>query len=136
MFIGHHLFNWSHNLAVIAESLSPSRRRSLFTLATSMILFSSKAFNIIPLIYCTKVVLTEKMVCVSLLIKLHLHWFTLNTSVQHLLEAFIFKCGLCFLLSQTNDFFWLLSRALWHITMNFMFLTQSHACIRLIHICA
>ncbi|KAL9398373.1 hypothetical protein Peur_007334 [Populus x canadensis] len=44
------------------ESLSPSRRRSLFTLATSMILFSSKAFNIIPLIYCTKVVLTEKMV--------------------------------------------------------------------------
>ncbi|KAG6771288.1 hypothetical protein POTOM_022636 [Populus tomentosa] len=44
------------------ESLSPSRRRSLFTLATSMILFSSKAFNIIPLIYCTKAVLTEKMV--------------------------------------------------------------------------
>ncbi|KAJ6747469.1 CYCLIN-LIKE PROTEIN [Salix koriyanagi] len=44
------------------ESLSPSRRRSLFTLATSMILFSSKAFNIIPLIYCTKMVLTEQMV--------------------------------------------------------------------------
>ncbi|KAJ6408239.1 hypothetical protein OIU84_011535 [Salix udensis] len=44
------------------ESLSPSRRRSLFTLATSMILFSSKAFNIIPLIYCTKMVLTEQKV--------------------------------------------------------------------------
>uniref|UniRef100_A0A6N2N925 Uncharacterized protein n=1 Tax=Salix viminalis TaxID=40686 RepID=A0A6N2N925_SALVM len=44
------------------EPLSPSRRRSLFALATSMILFTSKAYNIIPLIYCTKVVLTEKMI--------------------------------------------------------------------------
>ncbi|XP_008443197.2 protein SEMI-ROLLED LEAF 2 isoform X1 [Cucumis melo] len=31
-------------------SLPPSRCRSLFTLATSMILFSSKAFNILPLV--------------------------------------------------------------------------------------
>ncbi|KAF9664732.1 hypothetical protein SADUNF_Sadunf16G0048700 [Salix dunnii] len=44
------------------EPLSPSRRRSLFALATSMIHFTSKAYNIIPLIYCTKVVLTEKMI--------------------------------------------------------------------------
>ncbi|KAJ6756298.1 putative EXPRESSED-RELATED [Salix purpurea] len=44
------------------EPLSPSRRRSLFALATSMILFTSKAYNMIPLIYCTKVVLTEKMI--------------------------------------------------------------------------
>nr|TKR84091.1 uncharacterized protein D5086_0000261240 [Populus alba] len=44
------------------EPLPPSRRRSLFALATSMILFTSKAYNIIPLIYCTKVVLTEKMI--------------------------------------------------------------------------
>ncbi|CAK7342560.1 unnamed protein product [Dovyalis caffra] len=51
------------------ESLSPSHRRSLFTLATSMILFSSKAFNIIPLIYCTKVVLTEKMASVQQLLE-------------------------------------------------------------------
>ncbi|XVE75621.1 hypothetical protein DITRI_Ditri12bG0107900 [Diplodiscus trichospermus] len=42
--------------------LPPSRRRSLFTLATSMILFSSKAFNILPIVYCTKVTLTEKTV--------------------------------------------------------------------------
>ncbi|XP_058003266.1 protein SEMI-ROLLED LEAF 2 isoform X2 [Hevea brasiliensis] len=42
--------------------LPPSRRRSLFTLATSMILFSSKAYNIVPLVQCAKVVLTEKMV--------------------------------------------------------------------------
>ncbi|KAK9290998.1 hypothetical protein L1049_009181 [Liquidambar formosana] len=42
--------------------LQPSRRRSLFTLATSMIIFSSKAFNILPLIPSAKAALTEKMV--------------------------------------------------------------------------
>ncbi|XP_077209775.1 protein SEMI-ROLLED LEAF 2-like [Tasmannia lanceolata] len=42
--------------------LQPSRRRSLFTLATSMIVFSSKAYNILPLIYCVKASLTEKTV--------------------------------------------------------------------------
>ncbi|XP_039036280.1 protein SEMI-ROLLED LEAF 2-like [Hibiscus syriacus] len=40
-------------------SLPPSRHRSLFTLATSMILFSSKAFNIRPIVDCAKVALTE-----------------------------------------------------------------------------
>ncbi|KAL1146385.1 hypothetical protein V6Z11_A11G368500, partial [Gossypium hirsutum] len=39
--------------------LPPSRRRSLFTLATSMILFSSKAFNILPIADCAKAALTE-----------------------------------------------------------------------------
>ncbi|MBA0687739.1 hypothetical protein Goari_015248, partial [Gossypium aridum] len=39
--------------------LPPSRRRSLFTLATSMILFSSKAFNILPIADCAKVDITE-----------------------------------------------------------------------------
>ncbi|KAM7270197.1 hypothetical protein ACFE04_029411 [Oxalis oulophora] len=42
--------------------LTPSRRRSLFTLATSMILFAAKAYNIIPLIHRIKVTLTEKTV--------------------------------------------------------------------------
>ncbi|KAJ4842642.1 hypothetical protein Tsubulata_013338 [Turnera subulata] len=42
--------------------LPPSRRRSLFILATSMILFSSKAYNIVQLVFCAKVVLTEKMI--------------------------------------------------------------------------
>ncbi|EEF32756.1 conserved hypothetical protein [Ricinus communis] len=42
-------------------SLPPSRRRSLFTLATSMILFSSKAYDIAPLVHCA-VVLAEKLV--------------------------------------------------------------------------
>ncbi|KAM7264985.1 hypothetical protein ACFE04_002668 [Oxalis oulophora] len=42
--------------------LPPSRRRSLFTLATSMILFASKAYNIIPLIHRVKASLTEKTV--------------------------------------------------------------------------
>ncbi|KAE8734391.1 hypothetical protein F3Y22_tig00000765pilonHSYRG00063 [Hibiscus syriacus] len=41
--------------------LPPSRRRSLFTLATSMILFSSKAFSILPIAYIAKVTLTERM---------------------------------------------------------------------------
>ncbi|XP_038992706.1 protein SEMI-ROLLED LEAF 2-like [Hibiscus syriacus] len=40
-------------------TLPPSRRRSLFTLATSMILFSSKAFNILPIVDCIKAALTE-----------------------------------------------------------------------------
>ncbi|KAG8646692.1 protein SEMI-ROLLED LEAF 2 isoform X2 [Manihot esculenta] len=42
--------------------LPQSRHRSLFTLATSMILFSAKAYNIVPVVQCAKVVLTEKMV--------------------------------------------------------------------------
>ncbi|XP_022732999.1 uncharacterized protein LOC111287061 isoform X2 [Durio zibethinus] len=42
--------------------LQPSRRRSLFILATSMIIFSSKAYNIPPLVPCVKASLTEKTV--------------------------------------------------------------------------
>ncbi|KAK8264455.1 hypothetical protein V6Z12_D12G109400 [Gossypium hirsutum] len=42
--------------------LQPSRRRSLFILATSMIIFSSKAYNIPPLFPCAKALLTEKTV--------------------------------------------------------------------------
>ncbi|XVF79641.1 hypothetical protein PTKIN_Ptkin15bG0005400 [Pterospermum kingtungense] len=42
--------------------LQPSRRRSLFILATSMIIFSSKAYNIPPLFSCVKSSLTEKTV--------------------------------------------------------------------------
>ncbi|KAL2461240.1 Uncharacterized protein Adt_44660 [Abeliophyllum distichum] len=42
--------------------LQPSRRRSLFTLATSMILFLSKAYNFIPLVASAKAALTEKTV--------------------------------------------------------------------------
>ncbi|KAL9676241.1 hypothetical protein QQ045_004454 [Rhodiola kirilowii] len=39
--------------------LQASRRRSLFTLATSMIIFSSKAFNIPPLVGFAKAILTN-----------------------------------------------------------------------------
>ncbi|WOH06488.1 hypothetical protein DCAR_0625916 [Daucus carota subsp. sativus] len=42
--------------------LPPSRRRSLFMLATSMIIFTSKAYNISPLIPCVKATITNKMV--------------------------------------------------------------------------
>ncbi|KAJ1429957.1 hypothetical protein SESBI_08019 [Sesbania bispinosa] len=50
------------NVSLKEGSLPPSRRRSLFTLAISMIMFSSKAYNIIPLVHSTKEVLTEKKV--------------------------------------------------------------------------
>ncbi|XP_020519732.1 uncharacterized protein LOC18428932 isoform X2 [Amborella trichopoda] len=43
-------------------SLPPSRCRSLFTLATSMIIFASKAYNIQSIVPCLKAALTEKMV--------------------------------------------------------------------------
>ncbi|XP_066164105.1 protein SEMI-ROLLED LEAF 2-like isoform X2 [Oryza sativa Japonica Group] len=42
------------------DSLLPSRRRSLFTLATSMIMFFSRAFNVAPLIPICKSMLNER----------------------------------------------------------------------------
>lgn len=45
--------------------LQPSRRRSLFTLATSMIIFASKAYNILSLISIAKTTLTDRTVCIS-----------------------------------------------------------------------
>ncbi|KAL9270752.1 SEMI-ROLLED LEAF 2-like protein [Drosera capensis] len=42
--------------------LPPSHRRSLFTLSTSMVIFSSKAYNILPLVSCAKAMLNNKMV--------------------------------------------------------------------------
>lgn len=42
--------------------LPPSRRRSLFVLSISMIIFSSKAFNILPLVPRVKAILTDKVV--------------------------------------------------------------------------
>ncbi|XP_012575047.1 protein SEMI-ROLLED LEAF 2-like isoform X2 [Cicer arietinum] len=42
--------------------LPPSCRRSLFTLATSMILFSSKAYNVVSLVHSAKAVLTVRKV--------------------------------------------------------------------------
>ncbi|KAK9065766.1 hypothetical protein SSX86_015169 [Deinandra increscens subsp. villosa] len=43
-------------------SLAPSRRRSLYTLATSMIIISGKAFGIVPLVPLAKSTLSDKMV--------------------------------------------------------------------------
>ncbi|KAI3806547.1 hypothetical protein L1987_22454 [Smallanthus sonchifolius] len=43
-------------------SLAPSRRRSLYTLATSMIIISGKAFGIVPLVPLAKSTLADKMV--------------------------------------------------------------------------
>ncbi|PWA54840.1 armadillo-type fold protein [Artemisia annua] len=43
-------------------SLPPSRRRSLYTLATSMIIISGKAFGVVPLVPLAKSALASKMV--------------------------------------------------------------------------
>ncbi|XP_058738250.1 protein SEMI-ROLLED LEAF 2-like [Vicia villosa] len=50
------------NISLKEGPLPPSRRRSLYTLAVSMIMFSSKTYNIVPLVQSTKAVLTEKKV--------------------------------------------------------------------------
>ncbi|EXB52897.1 hypothetical protein L484_004961 [Morus notabilis] len=42
-------------------SIPPSRRRSLFILATSMILFSLKAYNIVSLVHVAKAAIRDKM---------------------------------------------------------------------------
>lgn len=43
-----------------ADSLPPSQRRSLFTLATAMIIFSSKAFNVSPLVPICKQMINDR----------------------------------------------------------------------------
>ncbi|XP_050911184.1 protein SEMI-ROLLED LEAF 2 isoform X2 [Lathyrus oleraceus] len=48
------------NISLKEGPLPPSRRRSLYTLAVSMIMFSSKTYNIVPLVQSTKEVLTER----------------------------------------------------------------------------
>ncbi|AQK90015.1 protein SEMI-ROLLED LEAF 2 isoform X3 [Zea mays] len=50
------------SVSLQAGFLPPSRRRSLFTLATSMLVFFSKAFNVLALIPVVKQVLTESTV--------------------------------------------------------------------------
>ncbi|RDX95175.1 Protein EFR3-like protein, partial [Mucuna pruriens] len=50
------------NISLKEGPLPPSRRRSLFTLATSMTVFSSKEYNIEPLVQSAKAVLKERKV--------------------------------------------------------------------------
>ncbi|KAF1866556.1 hypothetical protein Lal_00017939 [Lupinus albus] len=50
------------NMPFKEGELAPSRRRSLFTLATSMILFSSKACNIVSLAHSANALLIERKV--------------------------------------------------------------------------
>ncbi|CAN0864726.1 Protein SEMI-ROLLED LEAF 2 [Linum grandiflorum] len=52
----------SFALAGEGARLKPSRRRSLFTLASSMILFTSKAYNIPPLVSSAKAAMTDKTI--------------------------------------------------------------------------
>ncbi|KAK4414472.1 protein SEMI-ROLLED LEAF 2 [Sesamum alatum] len=50
------------SIAVQGGQLQPSRRRSLFTLATSLILFLSKAYNFLPLVTSAKTALSDEIV--------------------------------------------------------------------------
>ncbi|THG22897.1 hypothetical protein TEA_026944 [Camellia sinensis var. sinensis] len=50
------------SISLGAGPLQPSRRRSLFTLATSMIIFAAKAYNILPLVPCAKAAVTGNTV--------------------------------------------------------------------------
>ncbi|CAD6338441.1 unnamed protein product [Miscanthus lutarioriparius] len=43
-----------------ADSLQPCRRRSLFTLSTAMIIFSSRAYNVLPLIPICKQMINDR----------------------------------------------------------------------------
>ncbi|XP_022756816.1 uncharacterized protein LOC111304505 isoform X3 [Durio zibethinus] len=63
--------------------LQPSHRRSLFILATSMIIFSSKAYNIPPLFPCAKASLTEKIVDPFLQLVDDCKLQTAKTEVEH-----------------------------------------------------
>ncbi|XP_022147837.1 uncharacterized protein LOC111016661 isoform X2 [Momordica charantia] len=50
------------SISLAGGQLQPSHRRSLFTLATSMIIFTSKAYNIMPLVPRAKAALTSETV--------------------------------------------------------------------------
>ncbi|XP_022152867.1 uncharacterized protein LOC111020492 isoform X2 [Momordica charantia] len=50
------------SIALAGGQLQPSHRRSLFTLATSMIIFTAKAYSIVPLVPRAKVALTSEVV--------------------------------------------------------------------------
>ncbi|KAK4411064.1 protein SEMI-ROLLED LEAF 2 [Sesamum angolense] len=50
------------SISLQGGQLQPSRRRSLFTLATSMILFLSKAYNFLPLVTSAKTTLRDEIV--------------------------------------------------------------------------
>lgn len=55
-------FSLRHYSLAQGGPVPPSRRRSLFVLATSMIVFSSKAYSIIPLVPCAKAVFSKKVI--------------------------------------------------------------------------
>lgn len=73
----------------IEGGLQPSRRRSLFTLATYMLIFSARAGSLPELIPILKASLTEKTVCLSFLASLIICHFSLSLD----LVVFILMTG-------------------------------------------
>ena len=67
---------------VILGPLPPSRRRSLYTLATTMIIVSGKAFSIVPLVPGAKATLANKMV---LICQIQFKTFSFNQLKEHLI---------------------------------------------------
>jgi hypothetical protein len=58
-----HILKCGFDFVNLADSLQPSRRRSLFTLSTAMIIFSSRAYNVLPLIPICKQMINDRAVC-------------------------------------------------------------------------
>lgn len=53
---------FKQNYMIFSGSLPPSRRRSLFVLSSCMIIFSSKVYNILPIIPVVKASVSDKVV--------------------------------------------------------------------------
>lgn len=62
MLIFHVISNLINYSSHFLGPLQPSRRRSLFTLASSMVVFLSKAYNLLPLVTHAKAVLRDEIV--------------------------------------------------------------------------
>lgn len=62
MLIFHVILNFINYFSQILGPLQPSRRRSLFTLASSMVVFLSKAYNLLPLVTHAKAALRDEIV--------------------------------------------------------------------------
>uniref|UniRef100_A0A2N9F017 Uncharacterized protein n=1 Tax=Fagus sylvatica TaxID=28930 RepID=A0A2N9F017_FAGSY len=69
-------------------ALLPSRRRSLFTLATSMIIFSSKVYNVLPLVSFAKAALTDETVDPFLRLVDDCKLEAVNAGLDHLIKVY------------------------------------------------
>nr|POF18847.1 protein efr3 like b [Quercus suber] len=69
-------------------ALHPSRRRSLFTLATYMIIFSSKVYDVLPLVSLVKAALTDETVDPFLRLVDDCKLEAVNAGLDHLMKVY------------------------------------------------